>query len=199
MVPITLIKPKLLLGEGEDEKSFFEALLAHMGLAEIQVIQYGGKTRLGGYLQALVASSGFHDSVFSLGITRDADGVVADAMKSIDGILKKSALPSPGGAAKGSRPRVAIFILPDQASPGMLEDLCLRALATNPECACLDGYFDCIRDAKDLPSNMSKARMRAWLSSQEPPDLDLGMAAKKGLIPWSSPVFDPLKTFLSGL
>jgi len=39
--PIT--KEKLLLGEGIEEVRFFNALLAHLGITNVQVDQYGGK------------------------------------------------------------------------------------------------------------------------------------------------------------
>lgn len=58
---VALAKPKLLLGEGKDEVRFFNALLAYLGISDIQVVDYGGKTRLKDYLEALAQTpiSGF--------------------------------------------------------------------------------------------------------------------------------------------
>ncbi len=41
--PQTISQPKLLLGEGKDEVLFFSALLKHLQIKDIQVVQYGGK------------------------------------------------------------------------------------------------------------------------------------------------------------
>ena len=200
MGPITLTRPKLLLGEGKDEVAFFEALLVEMGLQDIQVLDYEGKTNFANTLPALIQVSGFRDTIVSLGITQDADDrPLADVTKSILSILKKNGVPFPGEPPSNWPLRVALFVLPDHHGTGMLEDLCLQAVSGNSEYPCLAGFFECIRSTKGLPPNMSKARAHAWLASQPLREYRLGRAAKEGLIPWSSPVFDPLKKFLAGL
>ncbi len=37
---ITINKPKLLIGEGNEEKLFFSALLKHLNIDNIQIISY---------------------------------------------------------------------------------------------------------------------------------------------------------------
>ncbi len=49
------------------------------------------------------------------------------------------------------------------------------------------------------PKNISKARVHAWLSSQNEPDKRLAEAAEVGYWPWENPAFDLLKLFLKEL
>ncbi|MCI0464129.1 MAG: hypothetical protein L0Z62_44920 [Gemmataceae bacterium] len=44
--PLTISKPKLLLGEGVDEVRFFAAWLAQLGVSDVQVMDYAGKANL---------------------------------------------------------------------------------------------------------------------------------------------------------
>ena len=165
----------------------------------IQVEAYEGKNKLPDYLAALVLRPGFGD-LNSLGVTRDADNNAQSGFDSVRDALRRIGLAAPSThvAIEQGKPQVGIFILPDGQSLGMLEDLCLASLASHPSMQCLDDYFNCIqRQTGRLPNNLSKARIHAWLSSQERPDLPLGLAAEKGYIDWSNAAFDPIKKFLS--
>jgi len=42
--PLEITKTKLVIGEGWEEVRFFNALLQHLGIDNIQTEQYGGKT-----------------------------------------------------------------------------------------------------------------------------------------------------------
>src|SRR2546423_15053868 len=87
-------KRKLLLGEGIDEVNFFNALLNHLGIIDIQVEQYGGRTRFRPVLAALVRQRTFRDLI-SLGVTRDADNDSLSAFASISAALRDQGLVSP--------------------------------------------------------------------------------------------------------
>jgi hypothetical protein len=199
--PQELVKPKLLIGEGQDEVRFFGALLKQIGLDEIQIEAYEGKNKLPNYLAALVLRPGFNNLV-SLGVTQDADNNAQGGFDSVSNALRRIALaaPSTHAAIETGNPQVGIFILPDGHNQGMLEDLCLGSLTSHPSMPCLDDYFKCIeRQTGRLPNNLSKARIHAWLSTQDRPDLPLGLAAEKGYINWSDSVFDSFKRFLTTL
>jgi hypothetical protein len=199
--PQELTKSKLLIGEGQDEVRFFGALLKHLGLTDIQIEAYEGKTRLPEYLAALVLRPGF-GNLISLGVTRDADDNAPSGFISVRDTLRRVRLvaPSSHAAIEQGKPHVGIFILPDGLNKGMLEDLCLASLDSHPSMLCVDDYFECIeKQTGRLPNNLSKARIHAWLSSQERPDLQLGLAAEKGYIDWGNPAFDSIKEFLTSL
>lgn len=194
-------KCKLLIGEGEEEKRFFQALLTHLNITNIDVEAYGGKAKLASYLKTFLVRPD-HQSVLSLGITRDADDNAEDAFKSVCDALSQCglAMPNRSGEFGGNGLQIGVLILPDGHNPGMLEDVCLEAIKLDPGIQCVDEYFRCIPEKTPRqPKNMSKARIHTWLASQIEPDHRLGEAAEIGYWPWASPAFDPLKQFLRAL
>ena len=196
-----LSKPKLLIGEGQDEVNFFDAFVKHLGLADVQIEHYGGKGNLGRFLAEFRVRSGNH-SVVSLGITRDADANVAAVFQSVTGLLQANGLMVPAalGQFHPGPPRVGIFIMPDNQRPGMLEDLCLAAVQGDGALTCVDEFFLCVSQRVNRqPSNMAKARVHAWLASQLIPDLRLGEAAQSSVWPWNSPAFALLEQFIRGM
>lgn len=58
---IILDKPGLLIGEGKDEVTFFEAWLGELGLDDrVQVLEYEGKDKLRSFLTVLRERGGIH-------------------------------------------------------------------------------------------------------------------------------------------
>jgi hypothetical protein len=207
-----IIKPKLLLGEGIEEVYFFDALLDHLGINDVQVHQYDGKTNIGAGLKAIKDRSGFINQVVSLGVTRDADytddpaddtAAAQRAFQSVSGALTYASLPvplAPMVKAAGD-PEVSVFILPDNQRPGMLEDLCV-ASTTAPDLDCITEYFDCVELRTGRVRgrrNVAKSRVHAWLATQTEPDKQLGQAALAGYWDWNNPAFDLIKQFLQQL
>ncbi len=199
--PQRLVKPKLLLGEGRDEEAFFGALLAHLGIGDVQVIQYGGKSKLPDFLDTLPLLPGFRNAV-SLGITRDADTDAHGAFQSVCASLTRNgvAAPSAPGEIAAGNPNVGVMILPHGVDSGMLEDVCLAAVVSDAAMPCVDQYFTCVSSVTTrAPRNIAKARVRVWLASQETSDDSLGIAATKGYFDWSNSAFEPLKKFIRAL
>jgi hypothetical protein len=195
--PTALTKPRLLIGEGVEEVLFFDALLGYLNIDDIQVEQYGGKDNLSRYLREFPNRPGY-ERVVALGITRDADTDCADTFSRIGGALAASGFPVPPacGQVTPGLLRVGVFVLPDNSRPGMLEDLCMDAVVSDPVLPCLEEYFRCVQAAGRHPQSMAKARVHAWLASQIEPDRRLGEAARSGYWPWGHPAFDPLRQFL---
>lgn len=199
--PLELDQPKLLIGEGVEEVLLFSALLTHLGIGDVKVEQCGGKDGLPAYLDALKLRPGFAE-LSSLGVTRDADADAMAAFNSVRSHLQNRGFVTPvsSGNIEAGTPRIGIIILPDGQSPGMLEDLCLAALQGDASFRCINEFFECVRETKgQLPKQISKARVHAWLAAQDPPDMRLGFAAQKGLIDWDSRSFDQLRRFLTEL
>lgn len=195
--PERLTKPKLLLGEGREEVLFFARLLDHLGITEVQVEQYGGKSRLRDFLNTLPVRPGF-SQVDSIGITRDADDNPDGAFQSICGSLEQAGIPRPIQAATftQSSPRIGVYVFPDNTRRGMLEDLCLESVSADFAMACVDEFFGCVEKGGRRPGNMSKARVHAWLASQIRPDKRLG---EFGGWPWDDAAFRPFGEFLRNL
>jgi hypothetical protein len=183
-----LVKSKLLLCEGVDDERFLEALVDFLGLLDIQVISYDGKGNLRSFLKTLAVVPGF-DRLLSIGVTRDADNSFGSAFQSVENAVN----------AQGFKIKTSIFILPDCSSPGMLEDLCINALAPE-QIQCINQYLECVQSvAGQLPSNLAKARLYTWLAVQPKPEIRLGEAALKSYLDFDHPAFEPLKRFISDL
>ena len=198
---VAIEKRKLLVVEGRDEEEFFAALLSHLDLPDIQVAGIGGKQQIKPRLKALVKDPGF-SKILSLGVIRDADKRPTSAFQSVRDALIAAGLPSPKQPLRPAKgpPRVNVMILPSAVRKGALEDLCLETMAGEPAMACADEFFDCIRQ-RDIkwPKEISKARVRVFLSSREDPKLPLGIAAQRGYWPFDHAAFQPLREFLRSL
>jgi hypothetical protein len=191
-------QPSVLVVEGREEELFFGALIKHLKLQNIQIMPIGGKEKLRKNLKALANSPGFSE-VISLGVVRDADANPDSAFQSVRDALQAAGLPTPEHPLLpvGENPRVAVLILPEVDKPGMLEDLCLRAIAQDPAMLCVEQYFECLQQAGlSLPDNMSKAKVQAFLASRRKAGLRLGEAAEKGYWPWDAEAFERVKDFL---
>jgi len=167
------------------------------GASEIQVGSFNGKTKLQKYLKTFPLLPEFN-KLTTLGITRDADNDASAAFQSVQGALREAGLPFPAapGVFTGGPLRVGVLIIPP-GRPGMLETLCLESVADDGAIVCVDQFFECVKtNAHRKPSNMSKARVHAWLSSQEEPDKRLGEAARQGYWKLDHAAFEPLRDFL---
>ena len=198
-----ITKSKILIVEGTDEEKFFEAYFKFLSISDIQALPIGGKTLLPDYLDVLITNSNFISKVQVLAIIRDADDNANSAFQSVCSALRNSGLSVPSAPlqAVGNNLIVNVMIMPPGSSSGMLEDLCLRAVSSDPALPCLDSYFSCLLTLPNysMPKNMSKAKVHAFLSSRIEPDKRLGEAALASYWPFDNVVFDPLKSFILSL
>lgn len=195
-VPIE--QSNVLVVEGKEEVFFFEALIKHLGLQNIQIMDMKGKTRLRARLKALASSPRFAD-VISLGVVRDANKDPIAAFQSVRDALQAVGLAAPERplVPAGHSPQVMVMILPEEGAPGMLEDLCLRAVVQDPAMLCVEQYFQCLQQqGLSLPHNTSKAKVQVFLASREEPGKRLGEAAQAGYWPWGDESFEQVRAFL---
>ncbi len=195
---LAILQPTVLIVEGKDEEQFFDALINYIGLKGIQILPIGGKTRLKYNLKALVSTTRFSE-IKSLGIIRDANTNPDSAFQSVQKALQDSGLPVPSKALKpvGFKPRITVMILPDEKTPGMLEDVCINAVSNDPSFFCVEGYFKCLQQENfTLPRNLSKAKVQVFLASRPEAGKRLGEAAQEGYWPWDNNAFSKLKEFL---
>lgn len=179
---VKIEKPNVLVVEGREEELFFGALIQHLGLQSIQTMPIGGKEQLLRNLKALVASPGFSE-VITLGVVRDVNADPGAAFQSVYNALQAVNLPALGRplVLVGRRPRVSVMILPEEGTPGMLEDLCLSAVVQDPAMLCVEQYFECLKQEElSLPDNISKAKVQVFLASRHKAGLRLGEAAQAG-------------------
>jgi hypothetical protein len=195
---VEVTKPHVLVVEGREEELFFGALLKYLELQNVQVLPIGGKTNLRENLKALIQSSGFL-YVTSLGIVRDANTDPDAAFQSVRDALQAVNLPAPERSLvpAGDSPRVTVMILPEEGTPGMLEDLCLKAVLPDPAMLCIEQYLQCLQQQSlSLPHNVSKAKVQAFLASRPEAGKRLGEAAQAGYWPWDDATFEQVKNFL---
>ncbi|MEW6664576.1 MAG: DUF3226 domain-containing protein [Thermodesulfobacteriota bacterium] len=195
---LQIVKTKLLIVEGKDEELFLTAMLGHLNMDDVQVAEVGGKGNIRPALKEIAKEPAF-SKVEALGVIRDADTDPNAAFKSVKAALIAARLPTPKRPlqpVKGT-PRVNVMILPSSERKGALEDLCLAAIDEHPVNTCIVEFFNCLKEkATPFPKELSKAKVRVFLSSREDPTLPLGLAAMKGYWPFDNAVFEPMRTFL---
>lgn len=195
---IEIAKSNVLVVEGREEELFFKALIQHLGLQDIQIMPIGGKEKLRPNLKTIVISPGFAE-VISLGVMRDANDNPDATFQSICDALQAAKLPVPRRPliSTGDSPRVTVMILPEEDMPGMLEDLCLRAVTQDLAMPCVEQYFHCLQQqGLSLPKNLSKAKVQAFLASKPEAGKRLGEAAQAGFWPLDDKAFEKVKFFL---
>jgi len=191
-------KPNLVLVEGNDDEHFFKQMANKTKTPEtFQIMQYGSKDELRKYIETLKTTHGY-ERVASIGITRDKDND-PEPFQSVCDALKAHELPVPEKELCTTRkkPHVTVFILPGGNEEGALEDLCLKSVEDKPVMRCVDDYMKCIKkETGVLPSNLSKARLHAFLASMKEPGKPIGQAVQKNYIPSDHPAFEDARRFL---
>ncbi|MFC2155570.1 DUF3226 domain-containing protein [Acidobacteriota bacterium] len=199
--PAPFGEPILLVVEGKDEVNFFEALLREIGMNEnVDVRETEGKDKFKELMPAFTITTGFN-LIEKIAVIRDADNNSNDAFKSVIDVLKKNGLKPPKKPGEFSRgiPSVGVFIMPDNTSTGMLEDLCLDTVMDHPAMKCVDTFIDCVRDLKEPPKNISKSKVQAYLAAKPEIKNSLGVGAQKGYWDLKSKNLRPLISFLEQL
>ncbi len=216
-------KTRLLLVEGRDDKEFFIQLGRHLGFDDatpIHIIEYGGKDRLAQRLFQLTQLQSF-GTVSSLGIVRDTDyetdafQSVQDAIRTHNKNNRHSPLPIPHSVFESSAENsmISVLLLPAAGREGMLEDLIMEVLRDDSVTACVDKYFECLREfgAAILDHKLSKARLRTFVSGKNASDGATGDDSGKLYLSdtykmswwkpefWEHPTFDEAKAFLTQL
>ena len=190
-----------ILVEGNDQRNFFEAFIAHLSLTNIQIQNFGGVGQLRDFLEGLVDVTGFQ-AVKSIGIVRDAETSAQGAFQSVQSSLRNAGLSVPNQPEEraGSSPAVTVLILPGDNSPGMLETLLNETFANTPEDACINAFFECVEAVPTVSiNNPAKARAYAYLTTKPNPHHSVGMAAKQSYWDLDHDVFSRVRQFLRAL
>lgn len=200
-MPEAFTKTRLLAVEGADEINFFKKLLEYMGISNfVDVRESGGKDKFKERMKVFKVTSGFRN-IEKIAVIRDADENAKDAFKSVTGVLKKIGLKSPESPVQFSSgiPAVGIFIMPDNSSDGMLEDLCLETVKDHEAMKCVDDFIACTQKLKERPKNIPKARVQAFLAAKPKIVNSIGLGAQKGYWDFDSQRLQPLISFLNQL
>lgn len=202
---------KMLLVEGIEDLHLFSELMKYMEENEegcdnlsssVQLWNYDGGDNLKHNLTAIKLSKEYNTILKMIAITSDAEEDAARKFQSITTHLRTQGYTCPSGqlVATESNPSIVMLIIPSTGQ-GMIEDICLEAVKDDPAIKCVDGYFNCLKttlpeNGLDCPSNMSKAKLQAFLASRKKPNLRLGTAAKKSCFSFDDPAFNELKELI---
>lgn len=209
----------ILLVEGEADRSFFEALCKSLQLAvEVKVSTPRDTGQFKNTKQAALAAvqntylSQLQDGQTErLAIVIDADQV-ADGGGFANMLARLNALFGPAGYAAPSISgpglvfahtdglhSIGAWVMPDNASDGMLEDWVQSSLHPN-EAALMQHAKQSIDQIPGGPKfkvlRRTKAEVATWLAWQDDPDHGLWQAVKPGLLDESAPQFQAMKAWL---
>jgi len=153
-MPEAITKSKILLVEGKDEVNLFTELLVNLDLTDIQVIEVSGKDKFPSKLEALVKKTSGYSKITSIGIVRDADDDPGGAFQSVCDAMSRLDLPKPKTPLQPvtGPPQITVMIVPDSATRGMIENVCLASVSDDPAMACVDQYFECLAEKQRVLS-----------------------------------------------
>ena len=176
----------LLLVEGKDDFHVMMQLLEHHRVPE--TFRVKDKQGIDNLLETLDVEL-LEGSLECLGIIVDADVATAFRWDSIRSVLVQSGYvavpvsPIPTGTIveQKGKPRVGIWIMPDNSAAGMLEDFVGSFISKDDVLwehagECVDAAM--MLDCRFPVGQRSKALIHTWLSWQREPGTPLGLAIK---------------------
>jgi len=191
---------KLILVEGKDEIYFFNALLNHLGITDIEVRDVEGKNNFRNKLQVFKKYQKNFDQLKTLAFIRDANNDGAEnAFQSIKNDIRAvmgQNIPQEMKQFTNMNPRIGIFIMPNNHDQGTLEDLCLKTIENDPVNSYIENFIQQISRLEIKPKNISKAKVQIFLATRKYPVNSLGIGACKKYWNFDSPVLNELKEFI---
>ena len=196
--------PRVLVVEGKDELRVLPEMLELAGIpwpkgnepVRIEEQDGIGKILEFGFIEATLKASG----VTAVGIVVDANGDPVSRWEKVRNRLAASypefplELPATGAIhVVADRPRVGVWIMPDNVRAGMLETLLLALRVGSP--VLHDHARDATHQARVLgapfrEAHREKAELHAWLAWQDPPGRQLHDAVRARALPPAPPVTD---------
>ena len=178
---------KILLVEGKDDEHVLKHICGNRGVSHLDEVKPLGDARklIQNIPVQIKASSEEGDVV---GVVIDADTNLDARWQSIRerliriGYRNVPTLPDPRGTvldppAESLLPKAGIWIMPDNKTPGILEDF-LRFLVPGPDAPFdhVTTSVDSIPDRRFTENDKPKAVIHTWLAWQEEPGLPYGTA-----------------------
>lgn len=183
----------LLLVEGVNDREFVYHLTNRAGIPRGAYVVHKWDDNEGGFDTVVGSLPGFlaGSSVQRLGIVVDADDVPADHWRSVVSRLRPYGYhlplePVAGGLVHqepGTRITVGVWLMPDNGSRGMLEDLASQLLPPGdllwPQAVETVAHISQM-ERRFKPTYKMKAELHTWLAWQEEPGTSLGLAMSRG-------------------
>ncbi len=188
---------RVLWVEGKDDSAVVQSLCRQHRLPRAFVVtERGGITEI---LKGLPVEVRAPD-LECFGIVVDANGDADDRWRAIRELLGSNGYPelpaSPGSdgivvPAPPNRPRVGVWIMPDNRSPGMVEDFVARLIPADDRLwPRASDAIEAIppQDRRFPEARRAKALIHTWLSWQEDPGSPMGQAITKGDLDADAPL-----------
>ena len=193
------LPPHALIVEGRDDRHVAQHIWSrHTGAFSLSVLEKDGIENLLNSIRNEVRVPGR----YAVGIMVDADDdpgarwqAVANRLREVD--IQPPNSPDPDGTIIEGTPRVGIWLMPDNASAGELEDFISDMIPANdPVWPLSADYIDGIPAAhKKFSANKeTRAKVHAWLAARENPrpmgqairarDLEIGGALCQRFVRW---------------
>lgn len=212
-----LIKTKsICLVEGKDEINFCKSLLEHLNIKDVCCVDIGGNRSFNiKFKTKILVDDGFKN-IEKIAIIRDAETNIAqsafDSIKSalsvqdernkLKDIISQCSLEN--NIVHNNNIKCGIFIMPNNKTQGMLEDLCLKYVEQLPVNICISHFIDCLKQNvfcnKSIENiNISKSKLLSYLASlttKKDNPTSLGIAALQGHFDFNNDVFKNITNFL---
>ncbi len=194
---------RILFVEGEDDQHVVEHLRKVKSLPEFAVRSMGGHNKL---IDA-IGNALRVDGREVLGILMDADDNVDDAWRCLanrfaeEGVTIPSQSQYEGTLLDHNHLRIGIWLMPDNRSPGELEDFFKTMIPQDdPAWLCADEYIQCIPDSQRAfkEGKLLRAKVHAWLATREVPGR-MGAAIGAGKLQTDGPLAQKFANWLRGL
>ena len=175
---------RVLLVEGRDDKHVVLHLCqADASIRVPRVIEKDGIERLLDGIRGEILAEGR----VAVGILVDANDDLQARWQAVANRLRDAgitppAAPALGGTIIDGSPRVGVWLMPDNQSPGELEDFIAKMIPSgDPVWPLSKDYIERIPedDRKFRPGKILRAKVHAWLAARERPRL-LGQAIRTG-------------------
>ena len=216
-MPDSEFRPRILLVEGQDDKHVTRHIVTRIGLnigidSDLDIRVTTSVESLTDSIPSTIDAPGRE----VVGILTDANDHPDRRWQSITERLRKSngfrdtslpTRPAPAGTIiQGGlrRPRVGIWLMPDNRSPGELEDFVAKMIPSKDTVWPLaQNYIDGIpaADRKFAEGKIPRAKVHAWLAARESPrqmgtairacDLDTKVALCQSFADWLWRLFAP--------
>lgn len=198
-------REKLVVVEGKDDRRFISAMNKHLGFPDIDIQETEGVNNIRNQLAAIKITPGFRN-VKSLGIVRDANekGFMS-AWRSVCYALRKEGFQVPSQhlvPTSADHPKTVVLILPDGKNKGKLETNILQSINNDSAMNCVNSFFICLDNSlkkSDMPKDIQKAKLQAFLATKKKYCHDLGEAATAGVWQFNDVAFKPIERLLKTL
>ena len=178
----------MLLVEGPDDEHVVAHLCARSGLARnFDIGQKGGFPELSKSIPVELAAPGRS----ALGVVVDANDNPAARWQAVRDRCERRGItlpsePDPGGVVVEGRPRVGVWLMPDNQNPGQLEDLVAAMIPAEDVVWRLAQEFVDRIPEPERPRPAIKAQVHAWLAARAAAR-PMGSAIGTGHLDASSP------------